>query len=181
MLNIEKYQKNAFLILFAFLFIILLYFTQLMASIFVPITFAFFTAMFLHPFIKRLYKTKIPAWLSIMIVYFLFILLIGIILTILVISFTSLIGDLPKISEEIRKNIVEIIMKLSTLEIIKKYFFQEDITKTLLKFVSDAFSIDNINNYIIKPVGITLNVLSSFGLYVLFLVFIIPGMDEILQ
>lgn len=179
MLNIERYQKNTFLILFVFLFILLLYFTQLMSGIFVPVVFAFFTAMFLHPFIKRLSKTGMPIWLSIVIVYFLFVLIIVIILSIIFASFTNFISDLPKLTDEIRKNIVGLIMQISNTEIIKKYFFKEDITKTLLKLVSDAFSIDNINNYIIKPVGVTLNILSSFGLYVLFLIFIIPGMNKI--
>ena len=80
-IDIAKFLKNIFIILLGFLLILMLYFSHIMAGVLVPIFFAFFTAMFLHPFIHRLHETRVPNWLSTIIVYLLFIMIVAMFLT----------------------------------------------------------------------------------------------------
>ncbi len=173
------YQKKIFILLFILLFVIFMYLTSVFSGFLVPIIFAFFTAMFLHPFIHKLHETRIPSWLSTLIVYSFFILIIGIIFTIISISFTNFIGDLPGITEKMRKNITDLIKSVSDSEIFQKYFYKEKMTDTVINLVKNALSLENFTKYIIKPLSATLDVLTSFGLYILYLVFIIPGMETI--
>ena len=171
--------KNIFLILLGFLFIFLLYFTHLMASVLVPVFFAFFTAMFLYPFIHKLHKTQVPNWLSTLIVYLIFILIVSIFLSILGISFGNFVSDLPEITREFREKLEDLIVKISKMELIKKYIYQDQITEMLLNISTTVLSIENFKMYVIKPVGVTLDILKAFGLYSLALIFIIPGMSTL--
>lgn len=177
--------RNIFLILLAFLFMGILYITHLMAGFLVPIFIAFFTAMFLHPFIHRLHQTRVPNWLSTVIVYVVFILIIAVFLTIIAISFTNFVTDLPDITRDFRNKIEELIIRVSQMEIVKSFLrddnFQEQMITMLIDMTTTVVSIENLQNYIIKPVGLTLNILKGFGLYALSLIFIIPGMGRISQ
>lgn len=177
----EAINKNIFLILIGFFSIVLLFITHLMSAVLVPIFFAFFTAMFLHPFIHRLHMTRIPNWLSTIIVYLIFILLLGILLTIIGISFGNFVADLPEITREFRNKINDLIQSLSEVDIVKRYLHekQSEIMKILLEMTGQVISISNITTYIIRPVGVTLDILQGFGLYAFALIFIIPGMDKI--
>ena len=179
----ETINKNIFLILIGFFLIILLFITHLMSAVLVPIFFAFFTAMFLHPFIHRLHMTRIPNWLSTIIVYLIFILIVGILLTIIGISFGNFVTDLPEITKEFRDKITDLIKTISGMEIIKRYLRerQDEILNILLDMTGQIISISNITTYIIRPVSVSLNILQGFGLYALALIFIIPGMDKITQ
>ena len=177
----ENTQKHILLVLLIILFIVILFLTNLMRETLVPIFFAFFTAMFLHPFIHKLHETRIPNWLSTLIVYLLFILLVGIILTIIGFSFGSFLADLPKMTKQFRTRLVELIEKFSNLEIVQYYLQdqKETVTKMLLDLTSQVLSIENFRTYVIGPVSVTLNILKGFGFYALALIFIIPGMDRI--
>ncbi len=179
--NDEVINKNILLVLIGFFLILILFITHLMSAVLVPIFFAFFTAMFLHPFIHRLHMTRIPNWLSTIIVYLIFILIVGILLTVIGISFGNFVGDLPAITREFRNGITDLINTISDTEIVKRYFRerQDEIIKILLDMTGQVISISNITTYIIRPVGVTLDILQGFGLYALALIFIIPGMDKI--
>jgi predicted PurR-regulated permease PerM len=154
-----------------------------MSAVLVPIFFAFFTAMFLHPFIHRLHMTRIPNWLSTLIVYLIFILVVGVLLTIIGISFGNFVTDLPEITKEFRNKITDLIKSISEMEIVKRYLRekQNEIMNILLEMTGQIISISNITTYIIRPVSVSLNILQGFGLYALALIFIIPGMDKISQ
>ena len=179
--NREIINKNILLILIGFFLIILLFITHLMSAVLVPIFFAFFTAMFLHPFIHRLHMTRIPNWLSTIIVYLIFILVLGVLLTIIGISFGNFVTDLPEITREFRNKINDLIKTLSQLEIVNKYLHekQDEIINILLDMTGQVVSISNITTYIIRPVSVSLNILQGFSLYAFALIFIIPGMDKI--
>lgn len=179
--NKESINKNILLVLIGFFSLLILYITHFMAAVLVPIFFAFFTAMFLHPFIHHLHMTRIPKWLSTIIVYLIFVIIVGILLTIIGISFGNFVADLPDITREFRNRIIDIIKTISEMEIVKKYLQekQDDIMQILLDITGQIVSISNITTYIIGPVGVTLDIIQGFGLYALALIFIIPGMDKI--
>ena len=133
--NNEIINKNIFLILIGFFLIILLFITHLMSTVLVPIFFAFFTAMFLHPFIHRLHMTRIPNWLSTIIVYLIFILIVGVLLTIIGISFGNFVTDLPEITKEFRNKITDLIKTISDMEIVKRYLREkQDEIKMSLRY-----------------------------------------------
>ncbi|MCK4798767.1 MAG: AI-2E family transporter [Spirochaetes bacterium] len=177
--SINGLLKNIFIILLGFFFMVILYFTHIMVGFLVPIFFAFFTSMFLYPFIHKLHQTRVPNWLSTLIVYLLFILVISIFLTILGVSFGNFVADLPEITREFRDKLVDLIKRLANMEVVKKYIYKEEIMNMLLDVTGKIISIENFKVYIIKPVGVTLDIFKGFGLYALALIFIIPGMSKI--
>ncbi len=133
----ESFNKNILLILIGFFALVVLYITHLMSAVLVPIFFAFFTAMFLHPFIHRLHMTRIPKWLSTIIVYLIFVLIVGVLLTIIGISFGNFVTDLPDITREFRNRIIDLIKTVSEMEIVKKYLQekQENLVQILFFFI----------------------------------------------
>ena len=112
-------SRNIFLILLGFFFIILLYFSHLMAGFLVPIFIAFFTAMFLYPFIDRLHKTKVPNWPSNLIVYLVFILIVAIFITVLSLSLANFVADLPEITQDFTDRIVDPIRRISQMPFLR--------------------------------------------------------------
>lgn len=165
-----NFKKQILFILILFLLIIILFFSYQMSTFLVPVFVAFFTAMFLQPFINRLHATRLPNKFSTAIVYLFFILTIGTIITILTLSFGSFISDLPDLTVEFRNKVIEIVEKILQLEIIRNNVSQAEVTE----MIKQILTLENLNTFVITPVNVTLGILKSFGLYALSLIFIIP-------
>ncbi|MBP7553569.1 MAG: AI-2E family transporter [Spirochaetes bacterium] len=173
---------NILFILSLLIILILLFLTHKMKSFVVPIFIAFFTSLVIQPFIEKLYKTKVPNWLSTVIVITSAILLVAILLTIFGLSFGSFVIDFTKsggIADNFQSNLVNFVKDLSKIEFIKKYVDQERINQIIFDLAAAIFSIENFKNYIVAPLGKTIDALRSFGLYALALIFILPGMGKI--
>ncbi|MBN2545339.1 MAG: AI-2E family transporter [Spirochaetes bacterium] len=177
--NETKILKNILLILFIFAFFGLLYFTHIMAEALVPIFFAFFTSMLLQPFITRLQKLKLNFFLSSTIVYTIFILMFALIIFFLTFSLGSFFEDLPKFAKELRDQIIDFINYLSKNDFVRKYIYQEDIMTLIMDSISQFITIKNFNDYFLKPLGFTLDLLKAFGIFAIALIFLIPGMNNL--
>ena len=104
-------------------------------------------------------------------------------ITILSISFASFVSDVPEITTEFRQNIIMLAGNLKQMKIFEDY--NDRIVEMILGITQTVVSVENFKNFIIKPVGVTLDILKSFGIYALALIFMIPGMgsisDKVLQ
>ncbi|MCG8568720.1 MAG: AI-2E family transporter [Spirochaetes bacterium] len=173
--QLNKYLKYILLMLIFFLLIIFLYFTHLMAGFLVPLFVALFTAFLLQPSIDKLSKAGVPNWLAIIIITALFLLVISFLLTILILSLQNFANDLPELSEEFRVKSLELFKRLSNLEIIQNYIDRE-------RFLDLVFNIAakiNFGSYMLVTMTKTLELLKNFGLYILGLIFILPGISRI--
>ncbi len=171
----KYFLRNIMIVLIGLFFIIVLYITHLMANLVVPIIVAFFTAMFLHPFIIRLKNIKIPNLISIFFVYVIFIITMSIILIILGISFTKFLRDLPDLTKNFSKDILNYLNNLYDIK-----FFKDNISiDELRKILKDTISFDNLNIFIIKPIFKTLNIIESIILFSFALIFIMPWFESI--
>lgn len=178
---IERLLKDILLVLIIIIVILILFFSHYIASILVPIIFAFLTAVFLHPFIDRLQKIKIPYIFSVLIVYSIFILIFVLIFTIITLSFTSFMSEIPDISIHFRESVIMLLDKISEsdIEILNRYFNKEELKRQFENFTNQLISIETMKTYILTPLGETLNTLKSFLIYAVSLIFIIPLMDNI--
>ncbi len=183
----DKYLKNIFLLLFLFLCIVVLFITYLLADVLVPVFIAIFSAMFLYPFINKLHKTRIPNWLSTLIVVLIFIITIALFLGILLLSLSFFIKDLNNNIDELRKRLTYMVDEISENEVIKRLIrnvFKTDITQDQIKqelstVVSSILTFENLINFIRSSLNKTMEISKSFILYVLALVFVIPGISRI--
>jgi predicted PurR-regulated permease PerM len=131
--------------------------------------------MFLHPFITRLKKLKIPESIAIIIVYVVFIIIISFVMIILGSSFTNFIGDLPDITKNFTNDLLNILNKVYDIHIIKDNISIEEL-KRILK---ETISFDNFNTFVLKPINKTINFIQSFILFSFSLIFIIPWLESI--
>jgi|GEM_PF-887293 len=180
------YYKYILLILMIFLFIVILFFTHILSNVLVPLFVAIFSAMFLYPFIKNLHNTKIPNWLSTLIVVMIFLLIISSLLTLLIFSFSFFLKDLNKNISAIRLRTEEVIKELSKNEYLRNIMMrlkirEDQVISELLRLVKDTLTINNFKDYIIIPAAKTIDLLKSFGLYVLALIFVLPGIGKITE
>ncbi len=177
----ERLLKDILLVLIIIIAILILFFSHYIASILVPIIFAFLTAIFLHPFIDRLQKIKIPYIISVLIVYSIFILIFVMIFTIIALSFSSFVSEIPNISVHFREKLIMLLDKISEsdIEILNRYFNKEELKKQFENITNELMSIEVMRTYILAPLGVTLNTLKAFLIYAVSLIFIIPLMDNI--
>lgn len=168
------------LILLTFLtFILILYFTHILSKGLVPIFLAFFTSMLLQPFVNRLKKIKINFIFASIIVYTLFIFLFLLILSFLSLSFNTMIKDIPKITKDLREQVIDFIIQISKTDFIRRYFYQEDLIKFILDWISQEISFKNFNEYILTPLSFTFDLVTAFSLYSISLIFMIPAINNL--
>ena len=163
MSSLRNILKNVLFTLIFITIILLLFITHKMKSFVVPIFIAFFTSLVIQPFIEKLHKTKIPNWLSTVIVVSAAILVVAIILTVFGLSFGSFVVDFTKsggIAENFQENIITFVKDLSKIELIKDHIDQERINKIVFDTAAAIVSIENFKNYI--SVNITSEKLSVF-------------------
>lgn len=146
-----------------------------MRDFLVPVFIAFFTAMVLYPLINKLHNTKIPNWLSTVIVYLSFIIFVGIFLSILTFSLLSFLKDLPIIITILNIKIDDIIKAILDVDLIKKFLSNIKLSDIFANLSSEFISFENLQ----KPVNISFDIIKGFALYAIALIFIIPGMERI--
>jgi AI-2 transport protein TqsA len=171
----ELFLKNIFLVLCVFLVILVLFLAHLMSSFLVPIFIAFFTAFLLQPFIKRLIKANLPAWLASLIVISLSVLIISVFLFIIVFYTQKFLNNFPLTLKEFQKSALNVIDELGKMEIVKSNMDPEKLKEIIFEFVAKI----NFGTYMISTMTKTLAFLKDFMFYLIALIFILPGMNRI--
>ena len=175
MTTTNKTNRLLLFILIISFVILILFISHLMADLLVPVLIALFTAFFLHPFIERLQRFMRGSWLPTLIVVIIFILLISIFLTILAFSFINFVTDLPKLTQALQQKILQFANQLAQWELLREYINPQQLSG----FLIDLIPINNIAQYLVSTMGKTVQIIKSFGLYALALIFILPGINKI--
>ncbi|HOJ63752.1 MAG TPA: AI-2E family transporter [Spirochaetota bacterium] len=171
----ESNLKKIILILSVFLVALILYLTHKMSGFLIPIFLAFFTALLFQPLLKKLEKTKIPSWISTILVILLSISLLTAFLFILISSLQNFLDDFPVLTNTIQTKIIEIISNISELEFIKIFGGEQKLKNLIFEF----FAKINFGAYMISTINKTLGILKNFFLYIFALIFIMPGINKI--
>ncbi len=177
----EKYLGVIAFCLGTMLVLFILYITLLMRAFLVPIFIAFFTAFFLLPFIEKMKKTRIPYWLSITVIIVIATTLISLMFFIMIASIRSFVIDLTKpdgLLDIYKVKFIYFIDHIQDIKFFNNFIKPSDVEKIKSDFSVKFFSSENISKFIFTPLGKTFNILSSFMLYIIALILIIPGMNR---
>ncbi|HOF00718.1 MAG TPA: AI-2E family transporter [Spirochaetota bacterium] len=175
MTNIEDTLKNIFLILCAFFVILILYITHYMSAFLVPIFFGFFVSLMLQPLLIRMSRTKIPTWISTIIVVILSVSLISAFIFLLFVTFQNFLEDFPNLSEAIQKRLLNLLSDVSKLPIVKEYFSEQKLKTSIF----ELFAKMNFGAYLMLSMSKTISIIKDFLVFIFSLVFIIPGINKI--
>lgn len=175
MSNIEDTLKNIFLILCAFFVILILYITHYMSAFLVPIFFGLFVSLMLQPLLIRMSKTRIPTWISTVIVVILSVSLISSLIFLLFITFQSFLEDFPNLSEAIQKRLLNLLSDVSKLPVIKEYFSEQKLKTSIF----ELFAKMNFGAYLVLSMSKTISIIKDFMVFIFSLIFIIPGINRI--
>ncbi|HPO48854.1 MAG TPA: AI-2E family transporter, partial [Spirochaetota bacterium] len=142
-MEIKKILKNILFLLSFFVVLAALYLTHIMSDFLLPIIFGFFVAFMFQPILRKFEQTKIPRWLSTIIVIVIALVLLSFFVFIITISIQKFANDLPLYMKDLQKKLLLFIDKLFTLDIIKNY-----VDKTRLNIlITDLITRINFGAY----------------------------------
>lgn len=175
MITYDSTLKKILLILFIFFIAFILFLTHKMANFLIPIFLAFFTALLFQPLLKKLEKTNISSWISIILIIFVAVLLLTFFLFILISSIQVFFDDFQMMSSVVQDKLLKVINNISELEFIKVLGGRDK----LKNFIFEFFAKINFGAYMFSTMTKTIEIFRNFFLYIFSLVFIIPGINKI--
>lgn len=137
--NNNNFEKGIFFILLFFAVVLSCAFLAIMDSFFKPVILSILLSCVFYPLIKRLNVFfKLPWWLSTLIIYLAFFIVLFLVLNLLTTSFKSIILSIPKYQQKF----------LDMQEAIKAYFSSHQDSKlyALLDFDEQESFFENLNN-----------------------------------
>lgn len=127
----QNYQKNIYYILVIFLAILFFTLSKVLASVILPVVVCVMFAFVLMPLIQKISsKAKLPWILSSLIIFLLFVFALGILSSLLISGFTTIISEYPKYESKFM-SIYTMIAQKFNLEIDEDISFMQNLWKYL--------------------------------------------------
>jgi predicted PurR-regulated permease PerM len=83
------------------------------------------------------------------------------------------------LAENFQNRIIQLARYIATNEFLRQNINMDQVNTMVIDLASAFVSVENFKTFIVAPIGKTFDILRSFGLYVIALVFILPGMGRI--